>query len=208
MPSVIPTKGNLLSQKRSLTLARLGYDLMDRKRNILIREMMSMIDAAEMLQSQIDSSFSKAYKSLQQASITLGQNICIHASMSVPVDDSLAVRTTSIMGVELPITPDIIPDPKITYGFAGTNLYLDEAYIQFNLVKHLTCRLAEIELSVYRLAYAIRKTQKRANALKNIIIPDFRSNIKYITDALEEKDREEFVRLKVIKRSAEHKIKN
>ncbi|MCX7614358.1 MAG: V-type ATP synthase subunit D [Clostridiales bacterium] len=208
MPPVIPTKGNLMSQKRSLTLARLGYDLMDRKRNILIREMMSLIGAAESLQSQIDSSFSKAYEALQRANITLGQNICVHAAMSVSIDDSVALRSTSVMGVELPKTPDETPLPEITYGFAGTNLFLDEAYIQFSHVKHLTCRLAEIELSVYRLAHAIRKTQKRANALKNIIIPDFRNNIKFISDALEEKDREEFVRLKVIKRSSENKAKN
>jgi len=202
MPSVIPTKGNLLSIKRSLTLARLGYDLMDRKRNILIREMMSLIDAAGELQSQIDTAFSEAYEALQRASITLGQNVCVHAAMSVPVDDSLSVRFTSVMGVELPKTPDKKPEPQISYGFAGTNSYLDDAYILFDRVKHLTCRLAEIELSVYRLAYAIRKTQKRANALKNIIIPDFKANVKFISDALEEKDREEFTSLKVIKRTS------
>ena len=56
-----------------------------------------------------------------------------------------------------------------------------------------------MENSVYRLADAIKKTQKRANALKNIMIPRFEATVKFITDALEEKDREEFSRLKVIK---------
>jgi V/A-type H+-transporting ATPase subunit D len=59
--------------------------------------------------------------------------------------------------------------------------------------------LAELENSVYRLAVAIRKTQSRANALKNIIIPGMADTVRYITDALEEKEREEFSRLKVIK---------
>lgn len=63
----------------------------------------------------------------------------------------------------------------------------------------MTVILAEVENSVYRLANAIRKAQKRANALKNIVIPDFEHNIKFITDALEEKEREEFSRQKVIK---------
>ena len=53
--------------------------------------------------------------------------------------------------------------------------------------------------SVYRLANAIRKTQKRANALKNISIPNLEATVKFITESLEEKDREEFSRLKVIK---------
>ena len=75
--------------------------------------------------------------------------------------------------------------------------------MKFNRVKELTAELAEVENSVYRLADAIKKTQKRANALKNIMIPRFESTVKYITDALEEKDREEFSRLKVIKRQKE-----
>ena len=66
-------------------------------------------------------------------------------------------------------------------------------------VKRLTAELAEVENSVYRLAVAIKKTQKRANALKNIMIPKFEETVKNISDALEEKDREEFSRLKVIK---------
>ncbi|MFQ8599548.1 MAG: V-type ATP synthase subunit D [Oscillospiraceae bacterium] len=89
------------------------------------------------------------------------------------------------------------------YGFSDTNSQLDEAYIHFHAVKMLTARLAEIENSVYRLANAIKKTQRRANALKNIIIPRFESTSRYITNALEEKEREEFSRLKVIKAGKE-----
>ena len=66
-------------------------------------------------------------------------------------------------------------------------------------MKDLTRQLAEVETSIYRLATAIKKTQKRANALQNIVIPSFDSTIRFITEALEEKEREEFVRLKVIK---------
>ena len=77
---------------------------------------------------------------------------------------------------------------------------LDDAYSKFNEVKRLTAELAEVENSVYRLADAIKKTQKRANALKNIMIPRFEETVKFITDALEEKEREEFSRLKVIKK--------
>ena len=53
----------------------------------------------------------------------------------------------------------------------------------------------------YRLANSIKRTQKRANALKNITIPRYEALTRNITNALEEKDREEFTRLKVIKRN-------
>ena len=199
MPAVVPTKGNLIAIKRSMALAEMGYDLMDRKRNILIREMMRLIDAAAEVQSEIDETFSEAYRALMRANITLGQVICTKMAQDVPIDSSVKMRVSSVMGVELPMLKCDERPPEIFYGFYETNSMFDTAFIKFEKVKRLTLKLAEIENSVYRLAHAIKKTQKRANALKNIIIPNFTHDIKYISDALEEKDREEFVRLKVIK---------
>ena len=60
MAAIAPTKGNLARIKRSLGLAKMGYELMDRKRNILIREMMQLIDKAKELQAEIDSTFTRA----------------------------------------------------------------------------------------------------------------------------------------------------
>ena len=74
-------------------------------------------------------------------------------------------------------------------------------------MKELTRQLAEVETSIYRLAESIRKTQKRANALQNIVIPNFDRTVRFISDALEEKEREEFVRLKVIKANKAHQAK-
>ena len=75
----------------------------------------------------------------------------------------------------------------------------------FNEAKKMSVELAEIENSIYRLSIAIRKTQKRANALKNIMIPTYREQVKYITNALEEKEREEFSRQKIIKATKQRK---
>ena len=197
MANVLPTKGNLMAAKRSRALAKTGYELMDRKRNILIRELMTLMDTAQELQSQIDTVFTQAYAALQAANIRLG--ICDRIAEAVEVDDSLSLQYRSVMGVELPHIPGTSPAPRPEYGFANTTSALDECYIRFHRVKELVRQLAEVETSIYRLAVAIRKTQKRANALQNIVIPGFDQTIRFITDALEEKEREEFVRLKVIK---------
>ncbi|MFQ9148727.1 MAG: V-type ATP synthase subunit D [Eubacteriales bacterium] len=66
-------------------------------------------------------------------------------------------------------------------------------------VRDLVAKAAAIENSVYRLAKAIKQSQKRANALKNIVIPDLEEQIHYITGYLEEKERDEFTTLKVVK---------
>ncbi|NCB05784.1 MAG: V-type ATP synthase subunit D [Clostridia bacterium] len=197
MAAVLPTKGNLMATKRSRALAQTGYELMDRKRNILIREMMSLMDKAKTVQNQIDTVFTEAYASLQVANIKLG--LVDRISEAVEVDDTLELQYRSVMGVELPHIPDRFAEVRPEYGFAYTGSALDECYLKFHRVKELTRELAEVETSIYRLATAIKKTQKRANALQNIVIPGFDDTIRFITDALEEKEREEFVRLKVIK---------
>lgn len=201
--TIFPTKGNLIATKRSLALAKLGYDLLDRKRNILIREMMELIDTANKVQGQIDDTYSRAYLALQRANITLG--IIDDIAKSVPVETGVNITFRSVMGVEIPIVTLEDNKPKLYYGFGSSNSMLDEAFLSFYHVKQLTAVLAEIENSVYRLANAIKKTQRRANALKNIIIPRFEYAVKFITDALEEKEREEFSRLKVIGRTKARK---
>ena len=193
----VPTKGNLLATKKSLELSRTGFELLDRKRNILIREMMALIERASSIQEQIDTTYAQAYKALQMANISLG--ICHELSHTVPVDNNLSVAFRSVMGVEIPMVSLTEQNNPVPYGLSSTNSMLDRAYERFNEVKRLTAELAEVENSVYRLADAIKKTQKRANALKNIMIPRFEETVKFITDALEEKEREEFSRLKVIK---------
>jgi V/A-type H+-transporting ATPase subunit D len=200
---IVPTKGNLLAVKKSLELSRTGYELLDRKRNILVREMMSLIERAAKIQDRIDSTYDQAYKALQTANITLG--ICEELSYTVPVENGLNVAYRSVMGVEIPMVTLETSEPPIPYGLNDTNSLLDRAYELFGEVKKLTAELAEVENSVYRLADAVKKAQKRANALKNIMIPRFESTVKTITDALEEKDREEFSRLKIIKKQKAEK---
>lgn len=198
---VFPTKGNLINTKRSLSLAHLGFELLDRKRNILIREMMELIDRAQATQDIIDRTFSEAYFALQQANVSLG--ICEEIASSIEIEEGVSISYRSVMGIELPtVSLDTRLEP-IPYGFEGSDSLLDTAYIKFHAVKRLTVQLAEIENSAYRLANAIKKTQKRANALKNIIIPQLEETARFITDALEEREREEFSRLKTIKKQKE-----
>lgn len=198
--ALAPTKGNLINLKKSLALAENGYELLDRKRNILVREMLRLIDDAESLQNDIDKSYERAYKALQAANVSLGIT-AVQSAASADIESSLSISYRSVMGVEIPSVTMNTDQPVLPdFGLHTSNKYLDEAFILFNKVKVLTARLAEIENSVYRLANAVKKTRKRANSLKNIVIPDFKVQIKFITEVLEEKEREEFSRLKVIKR--------
>ena len=200
-PNTFPTKGNLILAKNSLALASQGYELMDKKRNILLRELMGLIDQAKDIQSEIDSTFREAYQALQKSNIELGIHYVQDIAASVPLEQSIRIKTRSIMGTEIPLVQSQSDWPNLTYAFYSSSEALDRARMNFEKVKELTIKLSMVENSAYRLASSIRKTQKRANALKNITIPTYQNLVTTISNALEEKDREEFTRLKVIKRS-------
>ena len=198
-PRTFPTKGNLILAKNSLALANQGYELMDKKRNILIRELMELIDQAKDIQEQIDSTFTHAYNCLQHANIEHGISLVSQLAYTVPIEDSIKIKSRSIMGTEIPLV-DYTPDEnQPTYSFSTTDESIDRAREAFRKVKELTIKLSMIENAAYRLATNIKKTQKRANALKNITIPTYTTLVSSISNALEEKEREEFTRLKVIK---------
>lgn len=205
--AMVPTKGNLIIAKNTLKLSETGYELLDKKRNILIREMMTLIESAKQIQSKIDTTFSDAYAALQRANLEMGIDAVEKIGFAVDVEESIEVKFRSVMGVEIPIVVMNEEELRPVCGFGDTTVSLDIARKRFDEVKKLTRLLAQIENSVYRLADSIKKTQKRANALKNVMIPRYEAETKLIRNALEEKEREEFSRLKVIKAQKESKKK-
>lgn len=196
---IVPTKGNLMESKKYLALSTLGYDLLDRKRSILVRELMGCIGEARALKDKVSVTFDEAYRALQQANITLG--VIEPLANRMPLVGGISIGFRSVMGVELPTVTLEEHAPEPSYSLLDTNSRLDYAYCCFLQVRSLSARLAATETSIYRLTSAIIKTQRRANALDNIIIPRFQTNVKIITESLEEKEREEFSRLKVLKKA-------
>lgn len=194
-----PTKANLIKAKGSLGFAKKGYELLDRKRTVLIREMMSLIDRASELQERIDIEFKQAYEALKLANITIGSEYVSELASSIAKKESFDILFKSVMGVEVPTIKREDTILTTEYGFFRTNPAFDKAVLKFTDIKNLIYELAELENSVYKLAMEIKKTQKRANALDKIQIPKYTSTIKYIEEVLEEKEREDFFRLKRVK---------
>lgn len=203
--NVAPTKANLMSAKSTLEFSKKGYELLDQKRNVLIREMMGLVDRAKDIQKRINTTFQEAYEALKMANITMGVAGVEDIAASVPEAGDFHILYKSVMGVEIPIVKHNVHEVSPAYSFYQTNSAMDVAFVKFWEVRSLVLELAEIENSVYKLAVQIKKTQKRANALQNIQIPKYSEMVKYIQDSLEEKEREEFFRLKVVKKKSSSK---
>lgn len=198
---IAPTKANLIKSKSSLILSKKGYELLDKKRVVLIKEMMELVDKAKNISTEINYVISDAYMALQKANITLGVKNVEDISYSVPTDEHFDVLLKSVMGVDIPTVKFKSERIRPTYGFYSTNSALDEARLKFNEVRYKIYELAEIENSIFKLAKEIEKTQKRTNALQHIQIPKYKEQVKYIQEVLEEKEREDFFRLKKLKKN-------
>lgn len=195
-----PTKANLIKAKSSLEFSKKGFELLDRKRTVLIREMMTLIEKANELEQIIDTSFRDGYEALKLANITMGTENMDEISLSFEREKDYNIIFKSVMGVETPIIKREL-DSNITTesGLFRTNLAFDNAVLEFIDMKSIIYNLAEVESTVFKLALEIKKTQKRANALEKIQIPRYEKVIKYIDEVLEEKEREDFFRLKRVK---------
>lgn len=198
--NVAATKANLITAQAALGFSKRGFELLDKKRNVLIRNIMNFVERAKDVQQKIREIFKEAYEALTVANITLGINEVNEIARSIPQATEFDILTYSVMGVEIPQIKYEQHRIEPSYSFYHTNTALDVALQKFQEVKYLTYELAEIDDSVYKLAMEIKRTQKRANALKNIQIPKYEALVKSISEELEEKEREDFFRLKILKK--------
>ena len=171
--NIAPTKSNLLRTKDNLNLSRTGYNLIDKKRTVLIKEMMQQIEKAKEIQSDVKELFEKAYSVLQEANITMGVRQVQDIALSIDKAEHFDISYKSIMGLDVPTVKYEKPVLRPHYSMYMTGEAIDEAIMIFQKIKSLTYRLAETENTVYKLSIEIKKNQKRANALEKMQIPNF-----------------------------------
>lgn len=198
--SVSPTRINLIQTKKTLSLAESGREVLERKRDILLRELRNSIFYAEKAREDLTSALIEAYKSIREANMAKGSDTISNVALGSNKVADYLIDSKSIMGVPVPTVryqgeTDFKPD----YGFANTNAELDKAFKKFSGVLELIANLAMAEGTTFQIANDVRRTQRRVNALNHVLIPRYRNTAKWIELVLEEKEREEFVRTKRIK---------
>ncbi len=197
--NVPPTKSSLLAFKRQLAFAEEGYDLLEQKRQILVLELMSRLDRARTAERKVKEALLQAFHALREAVLGIGSAAVERAALGVRLDHLVELDQQPLMGLRLPQVKAQIKPAESRFGLLGTSVHTDLAMQRFVQVLPLLAELAELENAVLRLARELRKTQRRCNALSKIFIPDYHETIAYITAMLEERERESFVILKMIR---------
>ncbi len=189
----------MLVLKKQLTFAEEGYDLLEQKRQLLIFELMSRLARARDAERGVAKALGLAFAALQEAQMEIGSDNIDRATLAVNMDHQVDVSDQHLMGMEIPHVTVRTEPVSVQFGIGGTSANTDVTMNLFVGVLPILAELAELENAIMRLAQELRKTQRRCNALSKIFMPDYRETISYITGALEERERESFVILKMIR---------
>ncbi|HEY2980095.1 MAG TPA: V-type ATP synthase subunit D [Anaerolineales bacterium] len=197
--SVAPTRTNLIRLKKDLRFAREGYEILDRKREALTNELVRVAKEADTLQKEVWALLESAYAAMGQARLVMGSDHVEWAALAVNKTVDVHIRLRGIMGVAIPQIESRGEPPKLLYSPGDTPAVLDEATAAFREVLLKVPQLSMLTAAVWRLANELKKTQRRVNALQHIFIPQYENMIAFIVSSLEEREREETFRLKMLK---------
>lgn len=190
-----PTRSAILQMRDEQEIILEAYDFLDEKRLLLAAELLRQLSQYEKLLDQ--------YESMRQsAELALIATVRRHGLQGTQVypghyleEAGIDVTSDIFMGVTLMTTELKIPqhDEAIRVSQPSPeaeqcrNLFLD-------LVK-LGTILAGVSGNLHRLLTEYRKTERRARALENVVIPEMSQNLREMTSRLEELDQEDIVRV-------------
>lgn len=198
--NIAPTKSNLLLMKEQLAVSMNGYELLEEKREILVRELMHLVEKVKLLEKEIDKVIAEAYPAFKKMLIMDGADQIERISHAVHYEFDISEKKVTLAGMQFSTMDVILPKKELFYSFIGTYSNTDETINRFFELLSLLTQMASIRTIVWRLAEEVKKTQRRVNALDKMIIPQARETKAYIESELEERERENVFVLKALKK--------
>ena len=195
----LPTKNNLIKLQNTIKQRKNGQKLLEDKSLILKRKLETYKIEKEDLLKQLNAKMKEAQSALNRAIVDVGFDELIDISNAIKMDNSINIKYLSVMGVEMPSCIYQEQELEPNYGLYHTTMKVDESIVGFTNAKKILIKLAETDSAIIQLKKAIEKNERRSIALKEIIIPKDEALAKKISSTLEETEREEFSRLKLVK---------
>ncbi len=198
--NIAPTKSNLLTTKEQLAVSTNGYELLEEKREILVRELMRLVEQVKLLEDDIEQAIDQAYPAFKRMLMIDGADQVERIAHAVHYDFDMLEKTVVVGGMQFETIEVELPQKELFYSFLGTYANTDDVIVKFLNLLSLLTQMASIRTIVWKLAEEVRRTQRRVNALDKMIIPQATETIKYIEGVLEERERENVFVLKALKK--------
>ena len=201
--TLAPTRSNLMKLKDELAFSRLGYDLLDQKRSILVSELLTLVDQAVDYQNRVEKALLEAEETLQDAVMHMGRLRVANLAGSVNIQSSISLSERKVMGVSLPKVDTFFSGDGPFFSPEGTSMLSELAINRYSRALMLMGKMAELKVSIMRLSREVKKTIRKVNALEKLVIPEKEETLKYLTGRIEEQERESFNILKAVKERME-----
>lgn len=208
--NIAATKANLIKAKDELKLLEGGYDILDKKRKALIQAYDSKIKERDLLNEKVNETIKSVSHNFKKVLVSIGESDMDSISKTVPIDDSISLKITKFMQTEISEIDFDEVKLNLSYSFYETNAGFDEAILSFNELRSKIFKLAELDTTINSLDREIKKTSKKVNSLEKVQIPKYEDMVKTISQNIEEKEREEFSKTKIVKENKirKEKLKN
>jgi len=194
-----PTKANLFRSQKELRFAVEGAELLHQKRDVLVMELMNILSDFGDSELKLREQMIAALNSFVPVRAAMGRDLLDNILIAGQPEMSLGIQGRAVMGIALPAVRLASGGKPAMRGPVGTPSQADAATAAVGDVVPRLLRFVEIVATIWRLATEIEKTQRRINAIENVFIPDARRIIFWIKSAMEENDREELFRRKLLK---------
>lgn len=198
--NIAPTKSNLLVTKERLAVSTNGYELLEEKREILVRELMRLVEQVKMLENEIQQAIDLAYPAFKRMLMIDGADQVERIAHGIHYDFDMIEKVVVVGGMQFETIEVELPKKELFYSALGTYANTDDVIVKFFNLLTLLTQMASIRTIVWRLAEEVKRTQRRVNALDKMIIPQATETIKYIESVLEERERENVFVLKALKK--------
>lgn len=203
---VKPTRAEELRLKEQIELAESGHSILEKKRDSLIHEFMDLVDEAKDTKGEVSDQFNLAQTRLSEAKALEGIDTLRSIATATENEPVIELESRNIMGVLVPRIKSESMQQAMEdrgYGVLSGSPAIDEAVSAYEVLIEKVIEAAEIETALMKLLDEIDSTKRRVNALENRVIPDTKDKLAYVSQHLEENEREETFRMKKIKEKTE-----
>jgi V/A-type H+/Na+-transporting ATPase subunit D len=204
MERVKPTRSELLLRRQQIKLAAQGMELLKKKRDALLREFLPIIDETMRLSLQLERSTADAQEALAMAKAVHGKSVLRSVTFATKGEVQVDISGTHVMGVPIPVIRKAETTAKTElergYSVTGVSSRIGQAASKFEEIIDTMIESADIETRLRRLGEELQKTNRRVNALENVVIPELEEQVKFIFSSLDERAREDHFRLKKVKK--------
>ncbi len=202
MEQVSPTRMNLLIKRRQIKIAQQGASLLKNKRDALMAEFMGLLKPLLEDRRALDRQLREALVFLAKAMGVDGPETLVSLALASPKQPAIRIEERKIWGVKLPeIEAQNMVRSPMTRGYSpfSVSARVDMTTEAFEKVLDLILKMAPREIRLKKLGAEIKKTTRRVNALEQKLIPELKSQVAFIRQVLEDREREDKFRMKRLK---------